>query len=202
MLDVLFGNGQSRANSGCHRLFDDMYWLARSCVLGSVLYCTLLDTGDASMTGGRLKRALDHIGHDDTVLMTYGDGVSDIDINDLLKFHKAHGRMATVTITLPRTSFGMLNISDDNVVTGFQEKPKIESFVNCGFFVFNRKIFDYMSGDDCILERDVLPKIAAEGQLMAYKHMCFWDCMDTYKDNVTLNEQWAKGEAPWKLWSE
>ncbi len=159
------------------------------------------ETGEETMTGGRIRRIEKYI-DDDLFFVTYGDGVSDIDVNELLKFHKSHGRMATVTVTLPRTSFGMLNITDDNVVTGFREKPKIESFVNCGFFVFNRKIFDYMSGDESVLERDVLPKIAEEGQLMAYRHRGFWDCMDTYKDNVTLNEQWAKGTAPWKLWSE
>jgi len=158
------------------------------------------ETGEETNTGGRIKRVAKYIDGDD-FFATYGDGVSDIDVRQLLKFHKSHDKVATVTITQPRTSFGMLTIDKDNLVTGFREKPKLDMHVNCGFFVFNKKIFDYMD-DNCILERDTLPKLASAGQLMAYQHPGFWDCMDTYKDNVTLNELWAGGKAPWKKWGD
>ena len=161
---------------------------------------TFAETGEETNTGGRIKRIEKYI-DEDLFFATYGDGISDVNISELLKFHRSHGKIATLMINQPRTSFGVIAVDENNLITGFNEKPKLKTFVNCGFFVFDKKIFDYMD-DNCILERDTLPKLSAEGQLAAYRHPGFWDCMDTYKDNVLLNEQWAAGKAVWKLWSD
>lgn len=163
---------------------------------------TLANTGKNTLKGSRLKRVEKYI-HGDTFMLTYGDGVADIDINHLVEFHHAHGKIATVTGVSPTARFGELSIKN-NQVTSFQEKPDILSdggFINGGFFVFNRKIFDYLNdNEDCDLEIGALEKIAASGELMVYKHRGFWACMDTLRDMEQLNLIWEKGEAEWKCW--
>ena len=155
------------------------------------------ETGPETETGGRLHRVRRYV--DGTFMLTYGDGLSDVDINALLAFHKAHGKLATVTAVRPRSTLGLLALDDGGHVTNFAEKPVMESLVNGGFFVFEPGIFEYTQ-PNCNLEKDVLPKVAAERQLVAYKHEGFWACMDTYKDQMTLTEIWNGGHAPWKRW--
>lgn len=159
---------------------------------------TLVDTGQDTMTGGRLKRVRDHI--DGTFCMTYGDGVSDVDITKLVAFHKAGGRKATVTAVQPSARFGALGI-DGTAVTTFQEKPKGDGlWVNGGFFVFEPSVIDLIDGDDTILERTPLETLASEGQMGAYKHSGFWHAMDTLRDRTSLEEMWKSGKAPWRTW--
>lgn len=160
----------------------------------------LIDTGDATMTGGRLKRLGDRLGSDDTFLMTYGDGVADVDIQRLLSFHRDHGRLATVTAVRPPARFGGLGM-DGDVVTRFAEKPQAGGgWINGGFFVLDRRVLSYIDGDDTIFERDPLEKLAAAGELMAYKHDGFWQPMDTLREKQMLDEMWRRGDAPWKVW--
>ena len=132
-------------------------------------------------------------------MVTYGDGVSDINIKKLVEFHRAHGKIGTVTAINPPSQFGLLDIQSDGRVTKFQEKPPMNQWINGGFFIFQKKFFQYLSEND-ILEKTPLERLASEGQLVAYKHESFWKCMDTFKDMVTLNEIWAGGKAPWKQW--
>jgi glucose-1-phosphate cytidylyltransferase len=161
---------------------------------------TLVDTGLETMTGGRLKRVAPYI-KGDTFCFTYGDGVSDVNIADLLAYHAAHGKLATLTAVLPPGRFGALNIGDDQQVRNFQEKPEGDgSWVNGGFFVLSSKVLDYVAGDDCIWEREPLERLAAEGQLAAYRHQGFWFAMDTLRDKMKLEALWAEGKAPWKVW--
>ncbi len=163
-------------------------------------YCvTLADTGADSMTGGRLKRIQKYVG-DDTFLMTYGDGLSDVNLTRLLEFHHSHGRIATVTTVRPVSRFGMLELDADHRVESFIEKPVADGWMNAGYFVLNRKVFDYISGDDCIFEREPLERLAAEGQLAAFCHDGFFFAMDTYREYKYLNEVWDSGKAPWKVW--
>jgi len=160
----------------------------------------LVNTGDQALKGARLKRIEDHI-DGDTFMMTYGDGVADINIHALLKFHSSHGKLATVTGVSPASRFGELNI-EKNTVISFNEKPQIKSgLINGGFFVLNRQIFDYLwDADDCDFEFGPLEQIASEGQLMVYKHPKSWACMDTVRDMDYLNEQWDRNSAFWKIW--
>ncbi len=161
---------------------------------------TLLDTGDASMTGGRLKRALDHIGHDDTVLMTYGDGVSDVDIAALKAFHDAQGTLATVTAVQPPGRWGALDVHD-GLVAHFQEKPKGDgTWTNGGFFLLNPGVGGYIEGDLTIWEQEPLRTLATDGQLSSYKHEGHWQVMDTLKDKIDLQEAWDSGDRPWVTW--
>jgi glucose-1-phosphate cytidylyltransferase len=160
---------------------------------------TLAETGAETMTGGRVKRVQRYV-EDDTFLVTYGDGVADIDIRSVLDFHRAHGRLATITTVHPFSRFGVLDIDRDGRVREFIEKPQLQGWASAGFFVFERKVFDYLGGDDCVLEREPLERLAAEGQLMAYRHGGFFYAMDTYREYEYLNDLWAKGEAPWKVW--
>jgi glucose-1-phosphate cytidylyltransferase len=160
---------------------------------------TLADTGLSTMTGGRVKRIEKYI-DDDTFLLTYGDGVSDVDINKLLAFHKSHGKLATVTAVIPSSRFGIVDTNTEGRVIEFVEKPRSKSRASAGFFVFQRDIFKYLGGDDCILEREPLERLASEGQLMAYEHDGFFYAMDTYREYEHLNDLWAKGQAPWKIW--
>jgi glucose-1-phosphate cytidylyltransferase len=157
----------------------------------------LADTGRDTPTGGRILRMADRIGSD--FFATYGDGVADVDLDRLLAFHRSHGRVATVTIVRPRGNFGIARVDDDGRVLGFEEKPIMEDWVNGGFFVFRPEIFDYLS-EDSVLERDPFESLVAEGEIMAYRHTGFWSCMDTYKDNLLLNEIWSSGQAPWRIW--
>lgn len=161
---------------------------------------TLADTGEKSLKGARLKKVEKYI-TGDTLMMTYGDGIADVDIGKLLAFHRAHGKMATVTGINISSRFGELKIDGDSVKT-FSEKPQDgKGFINGGFFVFDRKILDYLTTDDlCDLEIGPLEQIAAEGQLMVYKHGGFWACMDTLRDMEYLNKIWNDGRAKWKIW--
>lgn len=161
---------------------------------------TLEDTGLNTMTGGRVKRAQKFVG-DDTFMLTYGDGVGDVNIQELLDFHKAHGKMATLTAVRPSGRFGALHLGNSDSIQAFQEKPKGDgAWINGGFFVCEPGIFDYIDGDETILERAPLERLAAEGQLMAYKHEGFWRPMDTLRDKNELNSLWDSGKALWKVW--
>ena len=161
---------------------------------------TLADTGEDTMTGGRLQRVKKYV-KDDLFLMTYGDGVGDIDIPALVKFHKAHGKIATLTGVRPPGRFGELNTESDRI-TEFNEKPQTTAgVINGGFFVFNRKFFDYLNDDPgLILEQSPLQRAAADGQLMCFRHEGFWQPMDTFREFDLLNNLWNAGKAPWKVW--
>ena len=159
---------------------------------------TVVDTGQSTMTGGRVFRARDHIGKE-TFMCTYGDGVADIDISSLLAFHKAHGKIATMTSVKPISRFGVVDISKNGSVEGFHEKPQTKSWVNAGYFVFEPEIFSYLDAE-CVLEEEPLSRLAADGQLLAYKHEGFWQPMDTYRESTMLNQMWDQGRAPWKKW--
>jgi len=162
----------------------------------------LIDTGLSSMTGGRLYRLRDRL-MGDTFMLTYGDGVSDVDLNDLMRFHRSHGRIATVTAVRPTARFGGMQFDGDRVIE-FKEKPQTgEGWINGGFFVFEPGIFDYLrEGDQAILEQQPLSTLAKDGQMLAYKHSGFWQCMDTLRDKNYLEELWSSGQAPWKWWNE
>lgn len=159
---------------------------------------TLIDTGDNTMTGGRLKRVSAYVGQDD-FCFTYGDGVADVDIGKLIEFHRTQGTLATVTSVQPPGRFGSLSIKHDRVTT-FKEKPGDGGWVNCGFFVLSPRVIDYIDDDSTTWERWPLEKLASEGQLSAYKHEGFWQPMDTLRDKVMLEELWASGKTPWKVW--
>ena len=157
----------------------------------------VVDTGLDTMTGGRVRRLRDHIGGQ-RFMCTYGDGLSDVDLSALLAFHETHGRVATVTAVRPTTRFGGLSL-DGDAVREFTEKPQAEgAWINGGFFIFEPKVFDYLTGDDSILEREPLEQMARDGQLMAYKHSGFFQPMDTVREREILENLWAKGSAPWK----
>jgi glucose-1-phosphate cytidylyltransferase len=156
------------------------------------------DTGLETNTGGRIKRAATRVS-DARLLVTYGDGVASVDVRELVAFHADRARLATVTCVRPRCPFGIVDVDDDDRILAFREKPQMTDWVNGGFFVFERRVLDYL-GDDDVLEREPLERLAKEGQLSAYRFDGFWMCMDTYKDMQQLNELWASGERPWKLW--
>ena len=163
---------------------------------------TLIDTGAETLTGGRLKRVRDHLG-DGTFLMTYGDGVADIDVGAVVARHRAHGRAATLTATQPPGRFGRLVIAEGDRVDEFEEKPEGDgAWINGGFFVLEPSVLDYIDGDRSSWESDALPRLAAAGQLTAYRHPGFWQPMDTLRDKQRLEELWAGGHAPWKVWSD
>ncbi len=160
---------------------------------------TLVDTGLDTMTGGRIKRVSDYI--DGTFLMTYGDGVGDVDLRTCIEFHKAHGRWATLTATQPPGRFGILGINEGDQVIAFQEKPDDGGWINGGFFVLEPEVLELIEGDGTIWEREPMEALAARGQLSAFKHGGYWQCMDTVRDRDQLEVLWAKG-APWKMWEE
>jgi len=161
----------------------------------------MLDTGLETMTGGRVKRVAQFVGKE-PFMLTYGDGVCNVDIERLLEFHRSHGKLATVTAVRPPARFGGIEF-DGDLVTSFQEKPQIgEGWINGGFFVLEPGVADYVEGDHTVFEKDVLEKLAAEGQLAAYRHEGFWQCMDTVRDMRLLQTLWDEGAAPWKLWSD
>ena len=162
---------------------------------------TLLDTGLNTMTGGRIKKAQDFIGNE-PFMLTYGDGVSDINIEQLVKFHKEHGKAMTMTSFQPEGRFGALNISYDNKVCEFKEKPKGDgNWINAGFFVCEAKVFDYIRNDENIIfEQEPLQKLAKDGEIFTYKHEGFWKPMDSLKDKNDLNKLWDENKAPWKVW--
>ncbi|MCU1231265.1 MAG: glucose-phosphate cytidylyltransferase [Acidobacteria bacterium] len=160
----------------------------------------LVDTGDVTLTGGRVRRLQPHLS-DGTFMVTYGDGVSDVDVRALLEFHKKAGCIATVTAVRPPARFGGLYFDGDRVV-GFTEKPQAgEGWINGGFLVFEPEIFDYLDRDEANLESEALEALAADGELAAYKHDGFWQCMDTLRDKRQLEAAWHSGDAPWKVWS-
>lgn len=161
---------------------------------------TLVDTGLNTMTGGRIKRVQKYIGNE-RFMMTYGDGLCDLDINELLEFHNICKKTATLTAIQPGGRFGTLNFNDKDQIFSFNEKLKEDgSWINGGFMVLEPEIFEYLIDDSTIFEKDVLEKIAKEQQLMAYKHHGFWQCMDTQRDKQMLEDLWNSGKAPWKVW--
>jgi glucose-1-phosphate cytidylyltransferase len=161
---------------------------------------TLVDTGDGTLTGGRLKRVRPYVKDEESFCFTYGDGVSDVNIGQLIKFHKKHGKLATLTATQPPGRFGALSL-DGNTVKNFMEKPHGDgAWINGGFFVLSPKTIDYIEGDQICWEKQPMEKLAQEGQLVAYRHHGFWLPMDTLRDKVHLEGLWQSGQAPWKTW--
>jgi glucose-1-phosphate cytidylyltransferase len=158
-----------------------------------------VDTGEDTPTGGRIAMLADRIGAR-RFFATYADGVADIDLNALRRFHAEQGRLATMTVVQPELQFGIARLNGDGRVEGFTEKPRFEGWINGGFFVFEPEVLDYLHLDS-VLERRPLERLAADGELSAFRHSGFWECMDTYKDAVLLNDLWAAHRAPWKLWS-
>jgi glucose-1-phosphate cytidylyltransferase len=161
---------------------------------------SLINTGLDTLTGGRLLRLRSHLKDKGTFMLTYGDGVANIDIEKLLKFHKEHKKIATVSAVHPIGRFGVMEF-DGHKVTDFYEKSQAnEGWINGGYFIFEPEIFDYLEDDNTILERDPMEQLSKEGQLMAYKHNDFWHCMDMARDRDDLNEMWTDGKSPWKIW--
>ena len=161
---------------------------------------TVVDTGYNTMTGGRIKRIQEYVGNE-TFMMTYGDGVCDVDINKLLEFHRSHGRIATLTAVMQEQQKGVLNIGGNNAVKSFREKNLADGApINAGYMVLEPKIFDYIDGDDTVFEKLPLERLAEEGELMSYMHRGFWQCMDTQREKKRLEELWQSGKAPWKIW--
>lgn len=159
----------------------------------------MYDTGLETATGGRMRRVRSQL--DSTFMMTFGDGVADIDIDDLVRFHKAHGKLATLTAVRPPARFGHVELEGDRVDV-FSEKPQAgEGWINGGFFVLEPEVLDYIEGDDVYFQKEPLERLASEGQLMAYRHESFWQCMDTLRDKVFLQGLWESGSAPWKVWA-
>ncbi len=157
---------------------------------------TLAHTGLESLTGERLRRVRDYLSDDEDFIVTYGDGLADLDPRRLVEFHRDHGRIGTVTVVRARSQFGHIEFGDGNIVAGIEEKPPLPGWINGGFFVFDQAIFDYLQPGDS-LEADCLPRLVDDGQLVARPHEGFWACMDTYKDGMALEELWASGDAPW-----
>jgi glucose-1-phosphate cytidylyltransferase len=183
-LTVDFASGESVVHDG-----QKLDWLVH-----------LVDTGEKTQTGGRVKRLGNWLGEDPTFMLTYGDGVANLNIKKLLAFHKGHGKLATVTAVRPPARFGGLVIQDDQV-TSFAEKPQTgEGWINGGFFVLQRQVLDYIEGDKVPFEHNPLERLTREGQLMAYQHEGFWQPMDTLREKSYLEELWSSGRAPWKVW--
>jgi glucose-1-phosphate cytidylyltransferase len=162
---------------------------------------TLVDTGEDTMTGGRLKRVSKYIKDDEAFCFTYGDGVADVDISSLIEFHKKHGKLATMTATYPPGRFGAIDIHPDGYITSFKEKPKGDGgMINGGFFVLSPKVIGRIDGDATVWEREPLEQLAHQSEIVAYEHHGFWQPMDTLRDKNYLEELWATGNAPWKSW--
>lgn len=161
---------------------------------------TVVDTGIDTMTGGRIKRIQKYVGNE-TFMLTYGDGVCDVEIDKLIRFHNEHGKIATITAVIQKQEKGVLDISDIGFVKAFREKQQTDGTpINAGYMVLEPKIFDYLSGDEAVFEKDVLERIASEGNLMSYVHKGFWQCMDSIREKQLLEEIWEKGNVPWKRW--
>ncbi|MFI4984992.1 MAG: sugar phosphate nucleotidyltransferase [Solirubrobacterales bacterium] len=158
-----------------------------------------IDTGLQTQTGGRIKLLEGHLQDDEMLCATYSDGVADIDLGALLAYHSEHGALATMTVVRPQLQFGVTELAQDGTVRGFREKPRSEHWINGGFFCLDSDVLSYLERDS-VLERTPLERLAADGQLRAHRHEGFWECMDTYKDAVQLNDLWASGEAPWRVW--
>lgn len=163
---------------------------------------TVVDTGLNTMTGGRVKRIAPYVGNE-PFMLTYGDGVSNVDIAKLLAFHKSHGRLATMTAVNVGQRFGVLDINEEGRINSFREKQNDDgAVINGGFMVLQPEVFDYIEGDSTVFEKAPLERLADEGQLMAYRHEGFWQCMDTQRDHQLLEKLWASGQAPWKVWAD
>lgn len=163
---------------------------------------TVVDTGYSTMTGGRIKRIQKYIGNE-SFMMTYGDGVCDVDIRQLLNFHQSHGKLATLTAVMQDQSKGVLDIGSDYAVRSFREKSQMDGApINAGYMVLNPEIFQYIDDDTTVFEQKPLNQLAAEGQLMSYVHKGFWQCMDTKKEKDILERYWQSGKAPWKVWED
>lgn len=161
---------------------------------------SVIDTGLNTMTGGRVKRIQKYIGNE-PFMLTYGDGVSNVNISELIKFHKKHGKCCTMTAISVGQRFGVLEMDEENKVSGFREKDDLDgNLINVGFMVCNPEIFDYIKDDSIVLEEEPLQNLSQEGELMAYRHEGFWQCMDTKREMEKLEEMWANNEAPWKVW--
>lgn len=161
---------------------------------------TLVDTGLNTMTGGRVKRIRPYVG-EEPFMLTYGDGVANVDIPALLTFHKKHGKIATITTVNVGQRFGIIDVGQNGVINAFREKNEADgSLINGGYMVMNPQVFDYIQGDDTVLEKEPLENLARDGQLMAYHHTGFWQCMDTQRDKKRLEDMWNAGKAPWKIW--
>jgi glucose-1-phosphate cytidylyltransferase len=159
------------------------------------------ETGAQTQTGGRIKLLAPRLAGEELFCATYADGVADIDLDALLAFHSSHGALGTMTVVRPSLQFGVTELAEDGRVTGFREKPRSDHWINGGFFCFGRAVLDYLERGS-VLEREPLERLAAADQLRAHRHHGFWECMDTYKDAVELNDLWASGSAPWRLWVE
>lgn len=157
-----------------------------------------VDTGPETMTGGRVNRVKDLLRGEDIFCVTYGDGLADIDIERLVEFHRSHGKIATITAVHPYSNFGLIDLADDGSVIQFREKPILKEWINGGFFVFDRRIFEYLD-DDCTLEREPFEALSRDGELIAYRHEGFWKCMDTFKDSLEFEDLW-ESSSPWKVW--
>lgn len=161
---------------------------------------TIVDTGEETMTGGRIKRVQKYIGNE-SFLMTYGDGVCDVNISELVKFHKSHGKIATLTAVKQDQSKGTLEIEEDNSVRRFREKSRRDTTtINAGYMVLNAEIFEYLVDDETVFEREPMQRLAETGELMSFQHDGFWQCMDTLQEKKILEKLWSKGQAPWKKW--
>jgi glucose-1-phosphate cytidylyltransferase len=158
-----------------------------------------VDTGPETPTGGRVKQLERQLAGEERFCMTYSDGLADVDLGALLRFHAEHGALASMTVVRPQLQFGVTELADDGRVSGFHEKPTSEHWINGGFFCFSAPVLDYLEADS-VLEREPLERLAAAGELRARRHGGFWECMDTYKDAVALNDLWAAGAAPWRMW--
>jgi glucose-1-phosphate cytidylyltransferase len=180
-------------------LADQLEAFARDTTWPEGVTVRCLETGLDTPTGGRVHRARELL-DGGTFCLTYADGVADLDLPALLDFHAAHGAAASMTVVRPLLQFGVLDLDGDDRVTGFREKPQSQHWINGGFFVMEPRVFDVLR-DDAVLEREPLERLAAGGELRAFRHTGFWDCMDTYKDAVLLNDLWASGDAPWRTWA-
>ncbi|MGI9179347.1 MAG: glucose-1-phosphate cytidylyltransferase [Longimicrobiaceae bacterium] len=199
MIKEYFSNFHLHNADLCIRLRDGSVELYNN--RGPDWFLTLVDTGLDTQTGGRIKRLESWLGGE-PFMMTYGDGVGDIDVKSLVAFHERHGKLATITAVRPPARFGGLNFDGDRVVE-FLEKPQIgEGWINGGFMVFEPGVMEYIQGDQTPLEREPLDRLAVEGELMAYRHEGFWQPMDTLREKHLLEELWASGEAPWKIWDD
>lgn len=191
--------------------FMEMYWRNNDFTLSTSDACrvtyhtrdnenwnvTIIDTGSDTLTGGRIRRIKDYV-DDEEFMLTYGDGLSNVNIHKLLTFHKAKGRLATLTGVHPTSPFGVMDVQDE-IVTSFREKPVLEDMVNGGYMVLNRKVFDYIPEEDCSFEQEPLKKLAKDRELAVYRHNGFWTAIDTYKDVERVNQLWKSGKSPWKL---
>ena len=161
---------------------------------------TVADTGAETMTGGRVKRIEKHLPNE-RFMVTYGDGLADVDISALMKFHESHGKLATVTTIRPLSRFGVMDMDESGLVEKFREKPLTDDYVNAGFFVFEPEVLNYLD-EDCVLEQEPLEALASQGELMAFRHEGFWQPMDTFREFTLLNEMWIEENAPWKVWNK